>query len=339
VDEVLLRDRLETWRRAGIISDEQSERILSLEAAPVPTPGTGHRRARLAEVVGYVGAAFALGAVGLLIVEFWPQLLLWARITLALLLSIVALLAGAVVHALSAGSRDHGGGRGPDDGGAALRRLAGVLWVAAIAGGAWTTGVIAAAVLADPQRWGVTLVAGVALVLAGVLLAVGRHVLVQLATLIALGSFTAGTLVAIAPLEPGALAFGTMLVGGGTTWALAGAGGWLGPRRSAEITGSIVALIGMQVLTATDWPTAALVGAVLLAGGLVALSLPSGRLHLLYVGAVGLFVATPRLVVGLFADTFGAPATLLASGVLLILMAVGLGRVRQAQGDHDVHAD
>lgn len=339
MDEVTLRDRLEAWRRAGIISAEQSARILSLETAPEPTRGTTHRRARLAEVVGYVGAAFALGAVGLLVVDFWPQLLPWARVALALLLSIVALFAGAVVHLRSGESPDHGRDLGLENGDGALRRLAGVLWVAAIAGSAWTTGLIVSDVLSDPQRWGVTIVAGVALVLAGVLLALGRHVLVQLATLIALGSFTAGTLVALAPLEPGALAFGTMLVGGGATWALAGAGGWIGPRTSAEVSGSVVALIGMQVLTATGWPTAALAGAVLLAGGLVALSLPSGRLHLLYVGAVGLFVATPRLVVELFADTIGAPATLLTSGVLLILMAVGLGRVRQAQGDHDVHAD
>jgi len=354
VHEGTLRDRLDAWQRAGIISAEQSARILSLEGAPGAAPeaatsvasapvGTRtDRRARLAEVVGYVGAAFALGAVGLLVVEFWPQLVPWARVALALLLTVVALLAGALVTArgtargatAQADARD----RPTDTGGGALHRLAGVLWVAAVAGAAWTTGVVATDVAPVPERWIVSTVAGVALVVAAVLLGIGRHVLVQLATLVALGSFTAGTLVALAPLEPGALAFGTMLVGGGVTWALAGAGGWLGPRTSAEVAGSIVALIGTQVLTATGWPTTALAGTVLLAAALVGLSLPTGRLHLLYVGAVGLFIAVPRLVIQLFADTLGAPATLLTSGVLLILMAVGLGRVRQAQEDHDVHA-
>jgi hypothetical protein len=344
VHEGTLRDRLDAWQRAGIISADQSARILSLEGplevAPVTAPvGTGtDRRARLAEVVGYVGAAFALGAVGLLVVEFWPQLLPWARVALALLLTVVALLAGGLVTARGSAARTSVRDRGTDTGGGALHRLAGVLWVAAVAGAAWTTGIVAADVAIVPERWIVSTVAGVALVVAAVLLGIGRHVLVQLAALVALGSFTAGTLVALAPLEPGALAFGTMLVGGGVTWALAGAGGWLGPRTSAEVAGSIVALVGTQVLTATGWPTTALAGTVLLAAALVALSLPTGRLHLLYVGAVGLFIAVPRLVFQLFADTLGAPATLLTSGVLLILMAVGLGRVRRAQEDHDVQA-
>jgi hypothetical protein len=35
--------------------------------------------------------------------------------------------------------------------------------------------------------------------------------------------------------------------------------------------------------------------------------------------------------VELFSDTLGAPATLLTTGVLLILMAVGLGRLRRSQ--------
>jgi hypothetical protein len=338
VDESTLRDRLATWERAGIISAEQSARIHAFEVGPRPAGRATDRRARLAEVVGYVGAAFALGAVGLLVVEFWPQLVPWARVALALLLTVVALAAGLLVHVRSEAVRASGTGPSADAGSGPLRRLAGVLWVAGVAGSAWTAGIVAGDVIGVPERWLVTTIAGIALVVAAMLLAVGRHVLVQLATLVALGSFTAGTLVALAPLEPGALAFGTMLVGGGATWALAGAGGWLGPRTSAEVAGSIVALIGMQVLTATGWPTVALAGTVLLAAGLVALSLPSGRLHLLYVGAVGLFIAVPRLVVDLFADTLGAPATLLTSGVLLILMAVGLGRVRQAQEDHDVHA-
>ena len=56
--------------------------------------------------------------------------------------------------------------------------------------------------------------------------------------------------------------------------------------------------------------------------------MPTGRPHLLLVGAAGLFISVPRLVFELFADTLGAPVTLLAVGLLLILLAVGLARVR-----------
>jgi hypothetical protein len=326
----MLRERLGAWVRAGIISPEQADRILALEAprapaapsgtARTPGPEAGERRARIAEVVGYIGAAFALGAVGLLVVEFWPDLAVWARVVLALLLTLTALGGGLLL-------------RGRER--AAVSRLVGVLWTAAVAGVAWTTGIIAWDVLGIEERWMPTTVAGAAALVALVLLLVGRHVLVQLAAFVTLGSAVAGTVIALAPLEPSALALGMLITGGAAAWGLAGAGGWLGPRISAEATGAVFTLIGAQVLTATGWPRAALTLAIVLALGLVALSLPGGRTHLLYIGAFGLFIAVPRLVVELFADTLGAPATLLTTGLLLILMAVGLGRVRRSQEAND----
>jgi hypothetical protein len=319
LDASTLRDRLGVWVREGVISPEQADRILSLEAPAARTPERGDRRARIAEVVGYVGAAFALGAVGLLVAEFWSDLAVWARVALALLLTLTALAGGALLR-----TRE----------GDAVGRLVGVLWTAGVAGTAWTTGIVAWDVLGIDERWMPTTVAGVAALVALTLLLVGRHVLVQLAAFVTLGSAIAGTLVAIAPLEPGALAFGLLITGGAAAWGLAGAGGWLGPRVSAEATGAVFMLIGAQVLTASGWPRSALTLAVVLALGLVGLSVPGGRIHLLYIGAFGLFVAVPRLVVELFADTLGAPATLLTTGLLLILMAVGLGRVRRSQEVH-----
>jgi hypothetical protein len=319
VDPIALRERLGVWVREGVISPEQADRILALEAPAASGAAPAERRARIAEVVGYVGAAFALGAVGLLVAEFWSDLAVWARVALALLLTLTALAGGALLR-----TRE----------GDAVGRLVGVLWTAGVAGTAWTTGIVAWDVLGIDERWMPTTVAGVAALVALTLLLVGRHVLVQLAAFLTLGSAVAGTLVAIAPLEPGALAFGLLITGGAAAWGLAGAGGWLGPRVSAEATGAVFVLIGAQVLTASGWPRSALTLAVVLALGLVGLSVPGGRIHLLYIGAFGLFVAVPRLVVELFADTLGAPATLLTTGLLLILMAVGLGRVRRSQEVH-----
>jgi len=331
VDGALLRERLGVWIRAGIIRPEQADLILDLEVGPLVTPGPSFsrsgpsgsgpsepvdRRSRIAEVVGYVGAAFALGALGLFVSENWADLTVWARILLLGLLTLTALSAGTLLQ-----SRTD----------AALRRLVGVLWAASVVGVAGTTGVIAWELAGVPEPWMPTVIGSAALVVAAVLLAVGRHVLVQLAALVALGVATTGAVVAIAPLEPGPLAFGALMVGGGATWALAGAGGWLGPRVSAEAAGAVVLLVGAQVLNASGWPQLAQVLAVVLASALVALSVPGGRIHLLYIGAVGLFISVPRLVFDVFADTLGAPATLLTTGVLLIIMAVGLGRVRKAQ--------
>jgi hypothetical protein len=326
VERDALRDRLGAWVRAGIIAPEQADRILALEDPPSPAGPSrtsslpGGRRALIAEVVGYVGAAFALGAVALLVAEYWPGLVVWARVALAVLLAVLAVGAGALLQ-----------GRA----GAAMHRLVGVLWALGVVATAWATGIVAWDVLAIDERWMPTAVGGTAALLAAILLLVGRHVLVQLVGFVALGSAVAGTFVAIAPLEPGALAFGTLILGGSVAWGLAGAGGWLGPRVSAEATGAVFALIGAQVLTASAWPRAGLSVGIGVALALVALSVPGARVHLLYIGAFGLFVTVPRLVFELFADTLGAPATLLATGLLLILMAVGLGRIRRSQEDHD----
>lgn len=324
-----LRGRVDAWTAAGIVSPDQARRILALEGGAREADATGaatsqgdagrERRARIAEVVGYVGAAFALGAIGLLVAEFWPDLEVWARAVLATVLTTIALAAGSLLR-----------GRG----GAAIDRLVGVLWAVGVVGVAWTTGIVAWDVVGVAERWMPTTVGGVAALAAAALLWAGRHVLVQLAGFVALGSAVAGTLVAVAPLEPGALAFGTLVTGGGAAWALAGAGGWLGPRVSAEATGAVFMLIGAQVLTATGWPRSALALGIVLSLVLVAISVPGGRLHLLGVGAVGLFVNVPRLVFEVFADTLGAPATLLTTGVLLILMAVALGRLRRSREVH-----
>lgn len=337
MDRDTLQDRVGVWIRAGIISVEQGDRIVAAESAaaaepsepPAPRgtpvtvgarptgPGAGdERRARIAEVVGYVGAAFALGAIGLLLAEFWSDLAVWARLALAAVLAVAAIGAGALLRARTA---------------AALRRLVGVLWFAGLAATAWATGILAWDVFGVPEPWMPTVIGVVTTMVAALLLFLGRHVLVQLAAFVALGSATAGTLVAIAPLEPGPLAFGLLVLGGGATWGLAGAGGWLGPRVSAEATGAVFVLIGAQVLTATGWPRTALLVGIVLALGLVALSIVGARLHLLYIGAFGLFVTVPRFLFAVFSDTLGAPATLLTTGVLLILMAVGFARFRRSQ--------
>ncbi len=343
-----LRDRLGVWIRAGIISPDQAERILELEApsgGPGPAGPSGRavgstasmgaepharteRRAQLAEAIGYVGAAFAIGALGLLVAEFWTDLAVWARISLSGILGGLAVAAGALLR--GRGARASGRREG------AIDRLVGVLWALGVIATAWVAAIVAAEVLTLADDWEPTFASAVAAVVAALLLLAGRHILVQLTLFLALGSGVAATFLALAPLEFGALAAGTLLLGGGATWALAGAGGWLGPRVSAEVTGVVFVLIGTQVLSGSTAPIAGLVVGIVAAAALVVLSLLGGRPHLLYLGAFGLFLNVPRLVFELFADTFGAPATLLTTGLLLILIAVGIGRIRRSQEVHDV---
>lgn len=317
-----LAARLEGWVEAGLLAADQADAIRRHEGlwtpAGAPPSRRGGLRPWLAEVVGYVGAAFALGALALILDDLWARLTPGGRLALALLLTVLVLGAGAAVSPRST---------------APLRRLAAVLWTAGVAGTAWSTALLGDGVLGLPERWLAPATAGAALAVALLLLARGGHAAVQLAALVAAGVLAVSLLDAVAPLPPSSTAVGAVLLGLGAAWALAGAGGWLGPVRVAETAGAALALVATQVLASASSPLPGLWLGLAAAAALAALSVATGRPHLLLVGAAGLFVTVPRLVFELFADTLGAPVTLLAVGLLLILLAVGLARVRGLAAD------
>jgi hypothetical protein len=305
---------LARWSSAGLITAEQVARIRAHEDGRRAVEGTPATRGSQAEVVGYIGAAFALGAALLLLAEFYADLVPPARVALAVLVALGALVAGAALVRSDAPP---------------LRRLTAVLWAGALVATAWTSGVIAADVVDLALRWIPTAVGAPTLVIGLVLLAIGRHELVQLATLVALITTVLGVLSGVAVLTPEPLAFGLLLLGVGLSWSLAGAGGWLGPRWTAELAGGAVALIGTQIVAVGDRRLLGLGLGLALAVGAVVVSVPMARPRLLALGAIALFILVPQLVFELFADTLGAPATLLAVGLLLIVLAVGIGRVRR----------
>jgi hypothetical protein len=312
------RAELDEWCAAGLLDAAQVERILAYERARQERALKETSRGWQAEAVGYVGAAFALSAALLLLAEFYSDLLPQARAALALIVMLASLGSGAALVRSDS---------------SALRRLTGVLWAGALAATAWTASVVADELLMVTDGWLPTAVGLPTFTLGLLLLLAGRHELVQLATLVALLTSAVGVLTAVAPLPPEQLAIGTLVVGIGLSWGLAGAGGWLGPRWTAELTGGLVALVGSQVIATGDRRLLGLVLGITLAAGAVPAGVATTRPRLLGLGAVGLFVLVPQLVFELFADTLGAPATLLAVGVVLILLAVGLGRARRVAGD------
>ncbi len=321
VDDSLLRATersVRRWVTVGLLDEEQAGRILAHERSAAQQDPRGAARGWQAEIVGYVGAAFALGAALLLLAEFYSALLPVGRAVIAGLVMVAGLAAGSAL--VGSGS-------------AALRRLTAVLWTGALAATAWAAAVIVAEIVRVDERWVPTAVGAPTLLVATLLLARGRHELVQLATLAAAITTSVGLLTGTAVLPPEQLAIGTLLLGLGLAWGLAGAGGWLGPRWTAEIAGGLVALVGTQVVATGDRRVFGLVLGLVLASAAVALAVPTARPRLLALGAVALFVLVPQLVLELFADTLGAPATLLAVGLALILLAVGLGRVRSVTTD------
>jgi hypothetical protein len=314
-----LEERLARWRAAGLVDEDQAVAILAHEAAARSTGGDEvvHARASerptVAEAIGYVGAALVLAAVGLFLGQVWAELTVWGHLVLAVLVTLAS--AGAALGLVRSSAES-------------LQRLVSVLTVGAVAGGAWTTSIVVLDLAGVRDEPGAAVTAGVAVVLAAVGYGWRQRPLPQL-TLFAAILALLGTLLAWLPLAPEPFWGALLIAGSGGVWALAAAGGYLHPRILAATAGSAVAVLALVVGSAGDHRLLALALATAVAAGLVGAAVASGGVHHLAVGAIGLFLAVPQLVVEWFGDAIGAPATLLLVGVLLVLLAVGLGRARR----------
>ncbi|MFP4148747.1 MAG: hypothetical protein ACLFV0_04590 [Nitriliruptoraceae bacterium] len=324
-----LTERLHTWVAAGLLRPDQAARIADFEGASPPggpsapaqqdqaqAPG-GRRgplgRITLAEAIGYVGAALALGAIGLLLGELWRDLLVGGRLALVAVLTLAVFGAGVAVRDADSG---------------AMARLSRVLFTATVAGVGWFASVVGDDVLSLPFDQAGLLVAVSLLAAAASLYRWQGGFLLQLATLAALVA-TAVALLGLSPLSPEPIWYGASVAAVGLAWFLLAAGGWLSPRVVGEVAGAVVALIGTQAAAFDDARIAALVVGLVGAAVLVWLAVRQDALHHLVVGATALFVLAPQLVFEVFGDAIGAPATLLLVGLLLVLLAVGLGRARR----------
>jgi hypothetical protein len=313
------------WVEAGVLTGDQADAIAAFERRTgghgvadldassrddPPSDRRGARRGILAEAIGYVGAALALGALAALLSQLWVELTSGGQ--LALIATLGTVLGGGAVAL-----------RRSDV--AMLRRLTHVLAAGAALAAAWFVGSLSAEVLgADPSVTG--LAVGATLVLAGgPVLVLRPNVPGHLVTLAGLATLTVAALT-LAPILPDPLWFGLSLWAIGIAWALLARGGWVRPHLIGEVLGLVLALLALQVASAGDHRIAGLVLGVVTAGVLVWLAVQLEGFHLLVLGAVGVFVAVPQLVFELFGDAIGAPATLLLVGLLLVVAAVGVGR-------------
>lgn len=334
-----LTDRLHTWVAAGLLEPEQAARIAAFEGtegtegtAPpgtAPAPATDHARAHepvparrdsdrpgritLAEAIGYVGSALALGAIALLLGELWRDLLVGGRLALVTVLTAAVFGSGVALRDATSG---------------AMRRLSSVLFTASVAGVGWIAAVIGSDVLELSWDRGGVVVASSMFAVAVPLYLWRRGLLLQLATL-ASAVATATTWLSFGSLSPDPIWYGLTVGAVGVAWFVLATGGWLAPRLPAEATGAFVALLGVQIASVDGPRVTALTIGLVAAAVLVWLSVHLDQLHHLVVGAVALFVFAPQLVFELFGDAIGAPATLLLVGLLLVLLAVGLGRARR----------
>ncbi|MGI8899576.1 MAG: hypothetical protein ACR2HA_01370 [Nocardioides sp.] len=297
----------------------------ALGAAP---PGAGSLGRRMAEVAGYVGGAFVLGAGMLFFANSWSDLSLGQRVGLLLVISLVLVAAGGVLAATAGGRAAL---RSPSE--AVRRRLTSVLLTGAAGSAAFGVGLLLGDRM-DNQELGVMLAAGVGLVvaLAGYLLApttVGQ-LGAAVAAFVMVPSGTSG-------LSSGdgfsAVLFGAIVLAIGVLWLLATGGGLWQEVLSGRVIGLTLALVGAQIpiVSEHEWVgylLTGLVGVVAFGGYLVTRSWPY-----LTAGVIGLTVAVPEAVNDFSGGSFGAAGLLLLTGVTLLVAALLGLRLRQEVKD------
>jgi MFS family permease len=352
-----IEQQLDRWVAAGLISAEQARALQRFEAgsasgagglaqpsarvedpapapgdpsATAPTPATAaapalaaapatavdrtDRRSQVAEAVGYVGAALAIGALALLLSELWDGLLLGGRLALA---GVVAALLGGAWWVLRRRAEP------------ALARLTSALGTGTVAAAGWLSSVVVRDAL--DRSWDDTAlaVAGVVAVVALAMYVPRRRGLPQITAYVGIALVVAA-LLDRAPLSLANTWWGVVFWALGVAWVLLGAGGWVRPGRVAELLGGLAALFALLVSAFGSERSGLLMLATVTAAAFVAVAVLRDRTSALIVGATGLFVFVPQLTFELFGDRIGAPATLLMVGLLLVVLAVGIARIKRA---------
>lgn len=264
----------------------------------------GQRRGVVAEVVGYAGVVLAASAAWLALAQYWADVETWARVLLVATGTTFAAGAGWTIS--SAGD-------------VALRRLAALLWAAAVLGAGVTCMLVGGEVIGFADQ-NVLLLTGTVTTAAGAALLWWRR-----ATLQSLAFLAATVLLVLGIVSQydhvSSDTIGTALWGLGACWTLLALSDIVPTPRPALVAGPAVALVGAWVMT-DDWTQGRWIG---LASAL-ALLVGAGFLRapgLAVVGLPGLFVFIGDLVAAMTTDQ-GEPQGA-GVGLVLGLVVVGLG--------------
>jgi hypothetical protein len=308
-----LETRLKAWQAAKAITAKQAAAIREFERAKVPPGPPPSRGGPLAEAVGYVGAAIALAAVAMLLADRWKDLNLGGRIGIVGLLTLVVASAGVAL-------------RKSDK--APLERLVSVLLTASILGATWIVGILVSEATAL-RGYDVALIcAGAALAMA---VALYRWRARALPLLVMLASSLA---IVVAVFARPALA-GEGMWGGlsawalGTFWVMLAWGRWLTPEPIAAAAGSLLAIFGALSGSSGESKFVMLTVGLVTAGALMTRAVLRNTTYLVGIGALGVLIFLPQVVIHVFGNTIGALVSMAVVGLLLVLVSVRLARGRK----------
>jgi len=286
---------------SGIISVEQADAIRREEAerAGVTRHGAGEIPL-VTEVLAYVGAMLAAGALAVLLGKHWSSLGIAGHLSAEALVTVVLLVGGWML-------RDT---REP-----AFERLAGVLWLLSAIAFGGLVAIFGVDVWKPAATTTVLTACASTVVYAGALWAWRPRA----PQVLALWAACLATVIA-SLVQVDATASAAVLV----PWAFGLA--WIGLTRLGALRppATSYALGALPVLAApfaTDfgWP---LILGLVSAGAVMAASIWLRRTELLFMGAVALFFYVLRLGIQYFAPALGLPVSLLVAGLALIGIAL-----------------
>ena len=291
---------------SGVLADQGAS-----AAAPL--------RRRMAEVAGYVGGAFVVGAAILFFASTWSSLGLAGQS--GLLLVTAAVLAGTGVALV----------RGPqaaDAGEPVRRRLGSVLLTGAAGCTGFAVGLLLGDALPNDGELAVMLaalaVAGLAL--AGYALApttvgqLGVAVPAVVAVPSGLDALTG---------DAGTVPSGLLILLLGLVWlAVAERGGWHEPM-AARVIGCVLVVVGVQIPVAGDTPWLGYLLTAAAGGAAFWLYVVRRAWPYLATGVVAVTVAVPEALNDWVGGSLGAAGVLLATGVTLLVAALLGLRLRQ----------
>ena len=306
MDMTDLKDRLETWEQAGLMSPEQASRILEFEAAS-PT----RRFPPWMEAVAYLGAALVLVALGLLISDLWDRLTGMGQFLIALLATGILVGAGWMLRR--------------SDEPAALR-AGSFSWLLGIVAAGFAGWVLGNRLLDISEEGAGLLAAVVALAAAIPMWTIARST-VQMIGMAGASAFAAVSLmVQFDPIPEWGfnIAFATL----GVVWLLLTWAGIFEPPRVSYALGAFsLLLIGFFEVTGTmPWPAIGLVTA--LAVMAIAVRLDQGIM--LGIGVAGLFLYLSTTVFEVFENQLAVVIALLITGVAVLAWI--LVRARRSPG-------
>lgn len=311
-----MRQRLDPLVERGALSGEQAD----LVAAELADADRGRWRSPegvsgLVEAAGYLGAALVAAAVVRIGDAVWRELDVWAQASVLLLLGAALWAGGRWVRPSQAVT-------------GAADRLAGVLWLLAVA--AWT-GMAAVLVeaFAVPSDWRPLLV-GLAGTAVAVPLWLTRRATLQLAAVFAAAMATLGGAVLVA--DPDAVWSWSLLVtAAGIAWTVLVWGRVLAPARIGYALGAATAAVGPQIAVG-DAPLFSSIAGLIVAVGLLAASVTTRRASLAAVGTIAATGYVLQLGERLLPGELGWTIGLLAGGSALI--AGSLATLRTAARGH-----